>query len=654
MRFSSLTGLFVLFALWATVAGAQCGNGVIDPGEDCDDGGTCIGGTNAGSYCTDESQCQGDGVCVGGSKAETACTSDSDCPDGQCLHCIPQGGDGCAANCTVEHDVSFTGRFNTGIALILNGTPSGETFLSAGTQILTVGREMNEQIPVVIRATSVHTVPMATFGCACLRGVAARTCGGTVFEADGTHSPDCTPDYTAGDAVCAGMKPCTYMHGLGNSASGVVGCNGLSNTNLTLLQDWAGTTGTPAALISTLGGMGGPGSALLFKSTAVAINIGLASCLPNVDEFGRDGQFCTDDDPQSSRGDIVTAAAVTGTVTATATDVNPFHQNIGPVSFVGQPLNCDDLTIGSAVTQGAMVTGTTQLNAPSQFPDFKDRVVTEVEFVPPPSATASPTGTVTSEQAATLTPTVTPTPSRTPLPTNTATPPFSCVGDCNGDHQVTVDEILTMVNIALGDGQASDCANGIPRGAQVDVAWILQAVNNALGGCTGSPLEFLHFDSSGITQADSVRATAADVDNSQDICPSGLPEPFTQTIINAAFRNEEAASLQLTQMIVDLGPNSAHGTITRPIAGALPGGRCNNIDKQCASDGDCPDGPCTHTETTITGILLFDIGDKLAVNMGTYNASITFFASDSNHTFETSVGYRVNFDNFDNCPGPGG
>lgn len=30
--------------------GAVCGDGHVDSGEDCDDGGTCIGGTNAGTY----------------------------------------------------------------------------------------------------------------------------------------------------------------------------------------------------------------------------------------------------------------------------------------------------------------------------------------------------------------------------------------------------------------------------------------------------------------------------------------------------------------------------------------------------------------------------------------------------------------------------
>jgi hypothetical protein len=63
--------------------------------------------------------------------------------------------------------------------------------------------------------------------------------------------------------------------------------------------------------------------------------------------------------------------------------------------------------------------------------------------------------------------------------------PTTCAGDCNDKHQVTVDEILTMVNIALGNADATACPNGIPSGAQVDVALIVTAVNNALNGCGG-------------------------------------------------------------------------------------------------------------------------------------------------------------------------
>jgi hypothetical protein len=66
----------------------------------------------------------------------------------------------------------------------------------------------------------------------------------------------------------------------------------------------------------------------------------------------------------------------------------------------------------------------------------------------------------------------------------------ACVGDCNGDGSVTVDEILTMVNIALGNSQISDCLPGDANGdSQITIDEILTAVNNALAGCAagGTP-----------------------------------------------------------------------------------------------------------------------------------------------------------------------
>lgn len=59
-----------------------------------------------------------------------------------------------------------------------------------------------------------------------------------------------------------------------------------------------------------------------------------------------------------------------------------------------------------------------------------------------------------------------------------------CVGDCSGDKTVTVDEILIMVNIALGNAPVSDCFAGDANGdGQITVDEILTAVNNALDGC---------------------------------------------------------------------------------------------------------------------------------------------------------------------------
>ncbi len=59
-----------------------------------------------------------------------------------------------------------------------------------------------------------------------------------------------------------------------------------------------------------------------------------------------------------------------------------------------------------------------------------------------------------------------------------------CTGDCNADGYVTVDEIITMVNIALGNTDLSACADGDMSGdGQITVDEIITALNNALNGC---------------------------------------------------------------------------------------------------------------------------------------------------------------------------
>jgi hypothetical protein len=71
-----------------------------------------------------------------------------------------------------------------------------------------------------------------------------------------------------------------------------------------------------------------------------------------------------------------------------------------------------------------------------------------------------------------------------PLATATRTPPNVCVGDCDGNGNVTVDEIVIMVNIALGNRPVTDCDNGDTDGSDtITVDEILTAIQNALNGC---------------------------------------------------------------------------------------------------------------------------------------------------------------------------
>ena len=127
-------------------------------------------------------------------------------------------------------------------------------------------------------------------------------------------------------------------------------------------------------------------------------------------------------------------------------------------------------------------------------------------WTPTHTPTRRPTPTRTFTRSATPTPTRTPTPSRTP--TRTATPtatrtrtftatatatrtrtptlaPSQCTGDCNGDGEVTVEEIIALVNAALGLAPADSCPAGDRNGdGEIFIDEVMAAVVEALTGCS--------------------------------------------------------------------------------------------------------------------------------------------------------------------------
>lgn len=59
-----------------------------------------------------------------------------------------------------------------------------------------------------------------------------------------------------------------------------------------------------------------------------------------------------------------------------------------------------------------------------------------------------------------------------------------CVGDCDGNANVSIDEIITLVRIALGEVPVSGCLSANADGSDaVTVTDVLSAVGNALNGC---------------------------------------------------------------------------------------------------------------------------------------------------------------------------
>ncbi len=88
-----------------------------------------------------------------------------------------------------------------------------------------------------------------------------------------------------------------------------------------------------------------------------------------------------------------------------------------------------------------------------------------------------------------------PVPTGTPAPTPTLQPflPPLCIGDCNGDGAVTIDELITGIDMALGsavpDRCTAFCFTGCGPGPHVrppSVVCLTRGVSYALDGCPTS------------------------------------------------------------------------------------------------------------------------------------------------------------------------
>lgn len=61
----------------------------------------------------------------------------------------------------------------------------------------------------------------------------------------------------------------------------------------------------------------------------------------------------------------------------------------------------------------------------------------------------------------------------------------ACLGDCNRDRVVAVDELVTIVNIALDDTLIARCARGdLDGNGQIAVGEVITVVKQALRGCS--------------------------------------------------------------------------------------------------------------------------------------------------------------------------
>jgi hypothetical protein len=107
---------------------------------------------------------------------------------------------------------------------------------------------------------------------------------------------------------------------------------------------------------------------------------------------------------------------------------------------------------------------------------------------------------------------VEPTPNGSPTPTPTPAPPASpCPGDCAADGEVTIDDLLRCVGIALGSIDPSSCtAADVSMDGTVTIDELLAAVDAGLNGCPGPPLVTFDEIQAGILTPSCATATCHD------------------------------------------------------------------------------------------------------------------------------------------------
>jgi hypothetical protein len=140
----------------------------------------------------------------------------------------------------------------------------------------------------------------------------------------------------------------------------------------------------------------------------------------------------------------------------------------------------------------------------AMWPEAADLTALDVVLAATPTATPTVTSAATATATATATSTANGTPTSTasippgatatatatqigtPAATSTATPTFggSCPGDCDGSGEVSINELIILVNIALGSQPTSACSAGdLNHDGMIAINEIVTAVGSALNGC---------------------------------------------------------------------------------------------------------------------------------------------------------------------------
>jgi hypothetical protein len=203
------------------------------------------------------------------------------------------------------------------------------------------------------------------------------------------------------------------------------------------------------------------GNALIALSTSVGTVVG--ACTGSTAEYGPDGRFCTDDDPLSHSGTANLALLTTGSASGAVINPGDFDDVLGPVAVGGRTFACSASDNSVDISDGVISGVFTSCDQPT----FRD-IVAPITFG---------FGSV-QRLPGRIESTPTPIPS---TPTPSVAP---CPGDCDNLGDVTVDELVTLVTVALGLESLDLCAMGDRnRDGRITVDEIIAATGRALDGC---------------------------------------------------------------------------------------------------------------------------------------------------------------------------
>src|SRR5262245_7329758 len=372
---------------------------------------------------------------------------DETCDDGNTI-----GGDGCAANCTLERRVTLAigaeSNFNvqgrSAQAYPPPGLPlSGSLTLSMGS---VRASDIPPAVPVVIRAADVHIDPVALGGTAC---------------------------FCARPTIPEGFPS-------GIVAQGILGCDaaGLADVDYQLSQDHNIIDVDPECVRGTLqpdGHCVGPVQSTFTgggSRGAATIGMGftfyeLGNC--NGTPGDPDQRGCTADDPVSAPTQVL--RLITGTAIGEIINADNTAATIAPGEACGAA-PCDTTRTGSVFDCDALL---------AEPPNANVAVLAGIDVAVHLSRLDDLVTLLWLTLSGPIAEPATPTPTATKTP---SVPVPSCPGDCDGDATVSIAELIRGVGIALDAQPLSTCRAFDTSGdGTVSVNELIQAVNASLNGC---------------------------------------------------------------------------------------------------------------------------------------------------------------------------